>query len=155
MNHREIMDLNPDNSKLLNQHAPAVQNVIAPAEKMHATHQQCLPSSGGVPPGELVFIPACRKGFLLTSGYITQLVGRGPSRRAGFYTSSSEGNPSDERVHNPARREGFLPTNWYKIQLIGRGSSRRAGLKASLLEGIPSDELACTQARREGFLPAV
>ncbi|KAA1090281.1 hypothetical protein PGTUg99_000314 [Puccinia graminis f. sp. tritici] len=46
MDHKAIMDLNPNSS----QHAPAVQSVIAPAEKlMHATHQHSLSSRHGMP----------------------------------------------------------------------------------------------------------
>ncbi|KAA1133805.1 tRNA pseudouridine synthase 3 [Puccinia graminis f. sp. tritici] len=46
---------------------------------------------GGTPPGRPVYIPARQKGFLPTSWYIIQLVGRGSFRRAGIYTSSLGG----------------------------------------------------------------
>ncbi|KAA1076157.1 karyopherin beta [Puccinia graminis f. sp. tritici] len=50
-----------------------------PGERLQAS------SLGGVPPGKLDCVPACWEESLPASWYTDQLVGRTPSRRAGFY----------------------------------------------------------------------
>ncbi|KAA1090938.1 hypothetical protein PGT21_018482 [Puccinia graminis f. sp. tritici] len=131
-------------------------------------------SSGGIPPNELVYIPACREALLPASRISNQLVRRSPSRRGGTQTSSLEGIPSDELVlssggippdelvYIPARREALLPASRILNQLVRRSPSRRAGSQTSSSEGIPSDELVLSSggippeelvyipARREG-----
>ncbi|KAA1129941.1 hypothetical protein PGTUg99_008512 [Puccinia graminis f. sp. tritici] len=93
---------------------------------------------GGIPPGELVYIPAHREESLPTSWCTYQLVGRDSFRRAGTQSSSSGGVPPGELVYIPARREE---------------SFRRADMYTSSSGGIPPDELVCIPARREEPLP--
>ncbi|KAA1104248.1 hypothetical protein PGT21_016243 [Puccinia graminis f. sp. tritici] len=75
------------------------------------------------------------------SWYMYQLVGRGSSRRAGFYTTSSEGNPSDKHVH----------------RLVGREYFRQAGTQSSSSEGNPpsndeTDAMRASASHRIGGL---
>ncbi|KAA1086937.1 Pfam:DUF821 [Puccinia graminis f. sp. tritici] len=53
----------------------------------------CTSSPGGTPPNELGYVPARRKGFLPTSWFESQLVGRDSFRQAGMYTGSPGGVP--------------------------------------------------------------
>ncbi|EFP92553.1 uncharacterized protein PGTG_18551 [Puccinia graminis f. sp. tritici CRL 75-36-700-3] len=70
-----------------------------PPPLAHARGRGHTGLSGGVPPGELVSLPARRKDSLPKSCYMYQLAGRIPFRRAGLCTSSSEGISSDELVY--------------------------------------------------------
>ncbi|EFP89853.1 uncharacterized protein PGTG_15809 [Puccinia graminis f. sp. tritici CRL 75-36-700-3] len=58
---------------------------------------------GGVPPGKLVYVPACREGFL-------------PGKQV-YVPACREDSPSDELVHNPARRKGILPEGFLRAHV--------------------------------------
>ncbi|EFP88602.2 uncharacterized protein PGTG_14807 [Puccinia graminis f. sp. tritici CRL 75-36-700-3] len=100
----------------------------------------------GIPPdelvNELVYIPACQEGFLpaslLASWYTDQLVGRDSFRQAGALVGR---NPSQQAgVHTSS------PGGWY--------SSRQAGVHTSSSGGVPPSELDFKPARQEESLPA-
>jgi hypothetical protein len=111
----------------------------------------CTPVCQEETPGELVYIPSHQEEPLPTRGYLSQLVRRNPSRRAGYPLVGS----------NPSRREDLSqivrrnPSQQAGYPLVGRNPSRREGIHPSLSGRIPPGKLVHNPARREGFLLAV